>query len=809
MFDESNGRFSMSADGFILFASRNGGAMDGVSLRYMRFDPKYLDDAQVRSAQHTSVFSQWQAEAAKASKDFLSRLSLKPLYKRPPAVWQETAYVCEFGDACVEGTGLDGSTSIYGAIRVFSFVVNQLWEEQQASLVNAAPPALAGLAKTRKILDESAVLAREYELAQKNPSQLINFVRKFRKRLEAMETGDAVIVPAGFSLKKSFSPFALVLERTSQDDFMLAVVNPGLGVEQYHMASATTAPPKIQSRLTLTFENVGRDGLLDDAWWLMLWRTGFVQADINTPDKFYNDLLPLLLKKPLESAIAENLQVDRLTKCSPFRTNQRSKLTGYRCVRESWLYLLSRFGASPEDTRQMYFTYQQQWLKMLLHDLHCAASIDESDCQLIRLSMKQVAHVCTKKLCPSDHPRFLDDQLEILRTTTQGIEKRLCVIPVQAYKEARKSILLDEKTETLAERHREQTYFERFLRLEDISGLAGARTEYPDFVPVDFLLVTEQATTLDEAIDATRWADKLCTLCSAQSRCVKNAAFYKVALLQHLFTKVLPAPTSSSSKDASLWRTPMRYGVQLDLLLLFKRLFEHFLSSSFAIITTREFDAVKIVVGAVIVTLSDVVLRAEATDIPSEVSQVLRMHNFGITMSPFDEQSETIVVTMPELNIARTAVLDYWADLAIEPDKCFFNFNQSLSPDEPTLTLLKLICREMGFPYSSEILPLFVSGKAWQVLKNFPEFEFFRDVVFFHKYVLGTDKNAFPRPGRAYSQKDAELIWAWNAQEFRWQVSAFRNPDLATGAKGHRWPTFAVASRFTSPHKVLTEDDAR
>ena len=279
-----------------------------------------------------------------------------------------------------------------------------------------------------------------------------------------------------------------------------------------------------------------------------------------------------------------------------------------------------------------------------------------------------------------------------------------------------------------------------------------------------------------------------------------------MALLQHLFTKVLPLPRPTA-KDVCIWYTPMRYALQLDFLLLFKRLFEHFLSSAFAVITTREFDAVKIVVGAVVVTLSDVILRTEAMDIPSEVSQVLRMHNFGITMSPFDEQSETIVVTMPELNIARTAVLDYWADLAVDAEKCFFNFNKTLSPDEATLTLFKLICREMGFPYSSEILPLFVSGKAWQILKNFPELEFFRDICFFHKYILGTDKNAFPRPGIPHSQKDAELIWNWNGQEYRWQVSGFRNPDLSCGAKGHRWPTFAVASRFTSPHKVLTEDD--
>jgi hypothetical protein len=37
----------------------------------------------------------------------------------------------------------------------------------------------------------------------------------------------------------------------------------------------------------------------------------------------------------------------------------------------------------------------------------------------------------------------------------------------------------------------------------------------------------------------------------------------------------------------------------------------------------------------------------------------------GLKMHPFDEQSETIMVTVPELNIARTAVLDYWAHVQV------------------------------------------------------------------------------------------------------------------------------------------------
>ena len=53
-----------------------------------------------------------------------------------------------------------------------------------------------------------------------------------------------------------FSPFILVLERTAKSTFRVAVVNSGQGSQEYHFSSPTSAPPKIQTRLTMVFQNV-------------------------------------------------------------------------------------------------------------------------------------------------------------------------------------------------------------------------------------------------------------------------------------------------------------------------------------------------------------------------------------------------------------------------------------------------------------------------------------------------------------------------------------------------------------------------
>mgnify|MGYP003309978385 CR=1 FL=1 len=51
-----------------------------------------------------------------------------------------------------------------------------------------------------------------------------------------------------------------------------------------------------------------------------------------------------------------------------------------------------------------------------------------------------------------------------------------------------------------------------------------------------------RATTLDEGLEALRWADRVCTLVSVQAYRVKRTGFLKAALLEHLFTTTLPAP---------------------------------------------------------------------------------------------------------------------------------------------------------------------------------------------------------------------------------------------------------------------------
>ena len=172
-----------------------------------------------------------------------------------------------------------------------------------------------------------------------------------------------------------------------------------------------------------------------------------------------------------------------------------------------------------------------------------------------------------------------------------------------------------------------------------------------------------------------RHCDRLCTLIGVQSHAVKNSSFLKISLIQHTFTQLLPLPFPDGSEEAKtkacVWRSPLLYAQQLDLMLLLQRIIEHFAASVFTVDHTRSADAVRMVVPACIAAVADVVMRQVAVDIPSEVCIHLRgvdnsesapakKRGFALGAGALARQSATVSVHTPELNMARTMALDYF-----------------------------------------------------------------------------------------------------------------------------------------------------
>ena len=110
-----------------------------------------------------------------------------------------------------------------------------------------------------------------------------------------------------------------------------------------------------------------------------------------------------------------------------------------------------------------------------------------------------------------------------------------------------------------------------------------------------------------------------------------------------------------------VWREPMEYADQLDALLLLQRIVEHFAASTFGLDHTPSMDSVRMTVPACIAAVTDVIMRSEATDIPSEAC--LHLRKYALSSAALARQAATVPACTPELSLAREGALDYFASL--------------------------------------------------------------------------------------------------------------------------------------------------
>jgi hypothetical protein len=179
-------------------------------------------------------------------------------------------------------------------------------------------------------------------------------------------------------------------------------------------------------------------------------------------------------------------------------------------------------------------------------------------------------------------------------------------------------------------------------------------------------------------------------------------------------------------------------------------LLRHFGAAALSLKVTRSFDAVRILVLAIMATLADCIIRKRACDIPSLFS----LHYdgvsegptkpFGFDMGHFAVEGEVLRLVNPELCTALTQVLDYHHQLAktIPATHKVFGFEHSMHFGEADEALMSQLCYNMAFPQQN--LPQYWTGQDPSVLDVYPEIGLFRDVVFMFKYLMVPTSDALP-----------------------------------------------------------------
>ena len=355
--------------------------------------------------------------------------------------------------------------------------------------------------------------------------------------------------------------------------------------------------------------------------------------------------------------------------------------------------------------------------------------------------------------------------------------------------------------------------------------------------PIDFLQLPLQVHSLDDAIEAVRHCDRLATLTSVQSHCVKNTSHLVFSLVQHTFTQLLPLPAArltrgecdqggakvesavradmSAEVRVCVWREPMEYADQLDLLVLLQRIMEHFAAAADSLDHTRATDAGRMVVPACIAAIADCVMRQRATDIASEAS--IHLAGFALSAGWLSKQAATIEVHHAELNTARVAALDYFDSLSGLPK--IFEWHKRESLDVATSSYLTALCKDVAFPTDTVHLHEYVVDPHALVIKNYPELRCCHDIAYFAKLFLNPDVRRFPK--HRWTQRNAELSFSLEPPTsskkptFTFKVTAFGDSTLLCRPKvkrgemspTHRFSSLAQPSEYTRPYFIESEDD--
>ncbi len=516
-------------------------------------------------------------------------------------MWSAPALIGTFGDPFIEGTVFEGASCLAWSFQVVNLVFQRMLADQQSVFASAAAqPTRAALGDVSHILERSAVGFKDMArlLRHPNNSQLMSYVRKLHQQLAALPEGESLLLPAmveGYEI-------LLLVERISERSFNLVVINTDpLGGLQHHAVSPAARPGRLMYRTCMVLAGIPKKNMLDDVFWLALYNLTLHSEEGDT-DKFYDTLLPFITGKPLESSLvdAENAAATSgaVSASGPWRTPQRAQTQYVRCLYQAINFILTRRrGVSPLRCKQVGLAMRIQFVEMILNDLKymhpdengqrvCAMALRQLSYRAIKISdalskaddepgnalvrkngeqpvacmicLEDIQSACATLPCGHQfHPECADDLVKFGTASCPLCRDDMAGQgSVESMLDKVRTLVCDCQTE-LETAEEEHVPAPPKLDLKLDPNWAGHGIAWDDendsidpgqtvalqkFVPADMLQIPARVETRDDAVQALRLCDRLCTLLDNQDHCVKNTKFLVISLIEHVMVHIVPLP---------------------------------------------------------------------------------------------------------------------------------------------------------------------------------------------------------------------------------------------------------------------------
>lgn len=629
--------------------------------------------------------------------------------------------------------------------------------------------------KTRPIIEDALSVCGLFPFkGPPSEEKLFEFFDVFIPSLREMDIGELKLVPGGWKCSKGIASHALmfIVMRVTEMKYRFIVVNTGEngGLDQYHPARATDHT--IERRMCFVIDDVKQDIVLDAAFWFLLLRPLVWPSQGNPSPKklIYEILLPFLNGKTFEYNYSAQAS-DPISRWS--RTPNLGDSSTFYLGLYSYHYILRAMGLSEGRTAHVLVLLQTMILRVMQYDLAQARSLSQSEANLIELACQHITHFAgqpgedqASAKMPIELFDLIKRSIQTTRDLCGDLRERSPAVAV-----AFKSLQPELPTPLRSEWH-PLPLFDRFTDNEDVEALAGSSRLPPLLRPVELTLVPSKVTNFEELCCALRHCDHLCQLISCQTTHIHHSYFLRVALIEHLFTSAIPLPLAPdhSNRFQCLYRQPLSYDRQVDILRSLMLITRHFSAATLSVRVTRTLDAIRTLTMACVAAVTDAIVRIQASDIPSHFSLHISgaapgpVLPYGIDIGTFEIQSEFMTFTRPEYHIARTQVLDYFtAQCKLVPaDNILFDFTSESHHCSAMDNLLQQLCWDMGFDRNVPSVN-YLTGADPRILEFYPELGFFRDIMFTFKFLMSSSSSTLPDI-RHWTQYDAKLKWKFSPE---------------------------------------------
>lgn len=447
-----------------------------------------------------------------------------------------------------------------------------------------------------------------------------------------------------------------------------------------------------------------------------------------------------------------------------------------RCALEAFHFMLRTQGLTRSETKHVHLLMRWTLMRMLLADLSMSRKINSAEVHLVKTACRQLSYAAAKQAKLQDCATSADDLMNIKRCIN-NVETATNKLFGQKVADKSTQPDLDMEEGRVPSTAIQHPLFGRLRCDYDVENLAGSAPKPPILRPVELTLVANKVKTFNDVANALRHCVHLCTLMAYQTDTIKNTYMLRASLIVNMFTDVIPLPLPLSHprrKQQCFWMSQqMRYETQTDILRMLNLVCRHFCTASLSLKVSRSFDASRILCMACMVCVADAVMRITACDIPSALAQHYagtaegqHIAPFGIEMRSFADDSQDFQLLDPNLAIVRTQVLDYFyaQQQLVRDDHFVFAWEHSMDVGPPEEALLDQLCLQIGFErgHTAE----YITGQRREVMDNYPELGFFRDIVFILKVFMVPTSDALPDI-RAWMPTDAQLQWDYKRKKVK------------------------------------------